>query len=71
MRTIIRLVISIFASILLAKEVCVVLSEKQALAFDWVCGHNVFLQWPIIFLIVFLCLGLLPWFRNPASTRSH
>ena len=67
-----RLVLTVVLAWLATDLVCVVLEFTWPRATDFVCGHNVFLQLPLLLVAVYLLLGLIPALKLPTRiTEEH
>lgn len=55
-----RVVISIPLAGLLSAGDCWALASIASRATDYVCGHNIYPQWPVAWFIVFLLLRYTP-----------
>jgi len=51
---------------LAASLTCRLLLSLEARAFDFICGHNLFFQWPVWFVLFVVLLGWISPFKKRA-----
>jgi hypothetical protein len=71
-RLIVRVGLSLALSWLVAGAMCSLFLALHLRAFDFVCGHNVYIQLPFLIVGTYLLLGLFPPLRfSSQQVPSH
>ena len=60
----IRIVLAIGIVFLVPSLTCTAMMTFQSEAFDWMCGHNVYLQWFLLIAPSYILVGMIPVFRK-------
>jgi len=68
-RLIFRVGFSLILAWFLAGGACGALLKLHLSAFDFVCGHNVYIQLPFLIIGIYFLLGLFQPFRFPPQQR--
>ena len=60
--TLLKLVVAFILAFFGIDITCTLFSALHLTIFNWACGHNQYIQFPILYVLIYLFLGLVPPF---------
>jgi hypothetical protein len=62
--TLLKFVVAFILAFFGIDVTCALFSALHLTIFNWVCGHNQYIQFPILYVLIYLFLGLVPPFSK-------